>query len=152
MNPLFKILTEVVAEQPETVGVLTEVLNNTLTWVISLGGAGVLAVSNIMTKVLPSKDFKSETWKKINGIESLINQEGVKLAELEEAQREYQKANDELLMEIAKHSPNAKVKELGKQLDEKKKQLNLQEQIQEKVNSAVKTVEAKAVSILKKKE
>lgn len=151
MIHLFNIFTEVV-EEPQTLGFLTELLNNTLTWVISLGGAGILAISNIMSKFIPSKDFKLETWNKISSIEDLLDKDATKIAELETAQKEYQQANDELLMEIALNSPNAKIKELGKKLDEKKKQLSIQETIQEKVNNAVKSVEQKAVSILKKKE
>ena len=42
--------------------------------------------------------------------------------------------------------------ERKRKLEEKKNELTIQEQIQEKVNQAVKSVEQKAVSILKKKE
>jgi hypothetical protein len=117
-----------------------------------LGGAGVLAVSNIMSKFLPSKDFKVETWKEITDLKQLFSVEKEKIEELETAQVEYQQVNDELLIELAKLSPNTKAKELLKKLEEKKQELTIQQKIQDKVNSAIKAVEEKTVSILKKKE
>ena len=152
MYHIFKAFTDIVVEEPQTVGFLTEILNNTLTWVISLGGAGVLAVSNIMSKFLPSKDFKVETWKEITDLKQLFSVEKEKIEELETAQVEYQQVNDELLIELAKLSPNTKAKELLKKLEEKKQELTIQQKIQDKVNSAIKAVEEKTVSILKKKE
>ena len=101
---------------------------------------------------MPSNNAILTLSEKINELKETTKMDALKITELETAQKEYQQANDNLLMEIAKNSPNAKIKELGKQLDEKKKELSIQEQIQEKVNNAVKVVEAKAVSILKKKE
>ena len=152
MYHIFKAFTDIVVEEPQTIGFLTEILNNTLTWVISLGGAGVLAVSNIMSKFLPSKDFKIETWKEITDLKQLFSVEKEKIEELETAQLEYQQVNDELLIELAKLSPNTKAKELLKKLEEKKQELTIQQKIQDKVNSAIKAVEEKTVSILKKKE
>jgi len=152
MYHIFKAFTDIVVEEPQTIGFLTEILNNTLTWVISLGGAGVLAVSNIMSKFLPSKDFKVETWKEITDLKQLFSVEKEKIEELETAQVEYQQVNDELLIELAKLSPNTKAKELLKKLEEKKQELTIQQKIQDKVNSAIKAVEEKTVSILKKKE
>ena len=152
MYHIFKAFTDIVVEEPQTIGFLTEILNNTLTWVISLGGAGVLAVSNIMSKFLPSKDFKVETWKEITDLKQLFSVEKEKIEELETAQLEYQQVNDELLIELAKLSPNTKAKELLKKLEEKKQELTIQQKIQDKVNSAIKSVEEKTVSILKKKE
>jgi hypothetical protein len=152
MYHIFKAFTDIVVEEPQTLGFLTEILNNTLTWVISLGGAGVLAISNIMSKFLPSKDFKVETWKEITDLKQLFSVEKEKIEELETAQLEYQQVNDELLIELAKLSPNTKAKELLKKLEEKKQELTIQQKIQDKVNSAIKSVEEKTVSILKKKE
>jgi hypothetical protein len=152
MYHIFKAFTDIVVEEPQTIGFLTEILNNTLTWVISLGGAGVLAISNIMSKFLPSKDFKVETWKEITDLKQLFSVEKEKIEELETAQLEYQQVNDELLIELAKLSPNTKAKELLKKLEEKKQELTIQQKIQDKVNSAIKAVEEKTVSILKKKE
>jgi len=152
MYHIFKAFTDIVVEEPQTLGFLTELLNNTLTWVISLGGAGVLAISNIMSKFLPSKDFKVETWKEITDLKQLFSVEKEKIEELETAQLEYQQVNDELLIELAKLSPNTKAKELLKKLEEKKQELTIQQKIQDKVNSAIKSVEEKTVSILKKKE
>ncbi len=152
MYHIFKAFTDIVVEEPQTIGFLTEILNNTLTWVISLGGAGVLAISNIMSKFLPSKDFKVETWKEITDLKQLFSVEKEKIEELETAQLEYQQVNDELLIELAKLSPNTKAKELLKKLEEKKQELTIQQKIQDKVNSAIKSVEEKTVSILKKKE
>ena len=151
MNPLFKILTEV-TEQPQTVGFLTELLNNTWTWVTTIGAGAITGIVAIVRSFMPSNSAILTLSEKINELKETTKLDALKITELEEAQKEYQQANDDLLMEIALNSPNAKIKELGKKLDEKKKQLSIQEQIQEKVNSAVKVVEAKAVSILKKKE
>lgn len=149
---MFKLLTEVVTEQPETLGFLTELLNNAWTWVMGLGTAGFVGISTIIRSFVPTNGAIVTLTEKIAELKEMTNLDAIRIKELEEAQKQYQQANDDLLMEIAKNSPNVKVKELGKQLEEKKTQLTIQEQIQEKVNQAVKSVEQKAVSILKKKE
>ena len=149
---MLKLFTEVVTEQPETIGFITELLNNAWTWVMGLGTAGLVGVSTIIRSFVPSNGAIVAITDKINELKEMTNLEAIKIKELQEAQKQYQQANDDLLMEIAKNSPNVKVKELGKKLEEKKNELTIQEQIQEKVNQAVKSVEQKAVSILKKKE
>ena len=149
---MLKLLTEVVTEQPETLGFLTELLNNAWTWVMGLGTAGFVGVSTILRTLIPSNGAIVTLTEKIAELKEMTNLDALRIKELEQAQKDYQQANDDLLMEIAKNSPNVKVKELGKQLEQKKQELSIQEQIQEKVNQAVKTVEQKAVSILKKKD
>lgn len=149
---MLKLFTEVVTEQPETIGFITELLNNAWTWVMGLGTAGLVGISTIIRSFVPSNGAIVAITDKINELKEMTNLEAIKIKELQEAQKQYQQANDDLLMEIAKNSPNVKVKELGKKLEEKKNELTIQEQIQEKVNQAVKSVEQKAVSILKKKE
>ena len=149
---MIKFLSEVVSEQPETIGFLTELLNSTWTWVTTIGAGAITGIVAIVRSFMPSNNAILTLSEKINELKETTKLDALKITELETAQKEYQQANDNLLMEIAKNSPNAKIKELGKQLDEKKKELSIQEQIQEKVNNAVKVVEAKAVSILKKKE
>jgi hypothetical protein len=119
---------------------------------MGLGTAGLVGVSTIVRSFVPSNGAIVAITDKINELKEMTNLEAIKIKELEQAQKQYQQANDDLLMEIAKNSPNVKVKELGKKLEEKKNELTIQEQIQEKVNQAVKSVEQKAVSILKKKE
>jgi len=151
MNPLFKLLTDVV-EQPETVGFLTELLNNTWTWVTTIGAGAITGVIAIVRSFVPSNSALLSLSDKINELREVTKLDALKIGELETAQKEYQQANDDLLLELAKLSPNTKAKELAKTLEDKKQSLSIQEQIAEKVNSAVKIVEAKAVSILKKKE
>jgi hypothetical protein len=56
------------------------------------------------------------------------------------------------MKEIALHSPNAKVKELGKKLEEKKQALNIQQTIQDKIAERTKEIKAQVVSVLKKTE
>ena len=149
---MLKLLSEVVVEQPETLGFLSEILNNAFTWVMGLGTAGFVGVSTLLRAFVPSNGAIVALTDKIAELKEMTNLDAIKIKELEEAQKQYQQANDDLLMEIAKNSPNVKVKELGKQLEQKKQELTIQEQIQEKVNQAVKSVEAKAVTILKKKD
>jgi hypothetical protein len=149
---MLKLLSEVVVEQPETLGFLSEILNNAFTWVMGLGTAGFVGVSTLLRVFVPSNGAIVALSDKIAELKEMTNLDAIKIKELEEAQKQYQQANDDLLMEIAKNSPNVKVKELGKQLEQKKQELTIQEQIQEKVNQAVKSVEAKAVTILKKKD
>jgi hypothetical protein len=56
------------------------------------------------------------------------------------------------MKEIAIHSPNQKVKDLGKQLEEKKQALTLQQTIQDKVSEKAKEIKSQMVSVLKKTE
>jgi hypothetical protein len=56
------------------------------------------------------------------------------------------------MKEIALHSPNQKVKDLGKQLEEKKQALNIQQTIQDKVSEKTKEIKSQMVSVLKKTE
>ncbi len=151
MNPFVKLLTDV-AEQPESLGFLTELLNNTWTWVTTIGAGAVTGVVAIIRSFMPSNSAIMTLSEKINELKDGIKLDALKITELETAQKEYQEANDQLLIELAKLSPNTKAKELLKTLEEKKQSLSIQEQIAEKVASAVKVVEQKAVSILKKKE
>ena len=151
MNPLFKILTDV-AEQPESLGFLTELLNNTWTWVTTIGAGAITGTVAIIRSFMPSNTAILTLSDKINELKEGVKLDALKITELETAQKEYQDANDQLLIELAKLSPNTKAKELLKTLEEKKQSLSIQEQIAEKVASAVKVVEQKAVSILKKKE
>ena len=151
MNPLLKILTDV-AEQPESLGFLTELLNNTWTWVTTIGAGAITGVVAIIRSFMPSNTAILTLSDKINELKEGVKLDALKITELETAQKEYQDANDQLLIELAKLSPNTKAKELLKTLEEKKQSLSIQEQIAEKVASAVKVVEQKAVSILKKKE
>jgi hypothetical protein len=149
---MFNILTEIVEQDPEIVGFLSELLNSAWAWVMSLGTAGAIFVTGLMRSVLPSKTALVTLTDRINEVKQLATQELHKLEELELAQKEYEETNDELLMELANLSPNKRAKELGDKLREKKEKLSIQKQIQEKVNQAVKSVESKAVSILKKKD
>ena len=151
MNPLFKILTDV-AEQPESLGFLTELLNNTWTWVTTIGAGAITGTVAIIRSFMPSNTAILTLSDKINELKEGVKLDALKITEFETAQKEYQDANDQLLIELAKLSPNTKAKELLKTLEEKKQSLSIQEQIAEKVASAVKVVEQKAVSILKKKE
>jgi len=149
---MFNILTEIVEQDPEIVGFLSELLNSAWAWVMSLGTAGAIFVTGLMRSVLPSKTALVTLTDRINEVKQLATQELHKLEELENAQKEYEETNDELLMELANLSPNKRAKELGDKLREKKEKLSIQKQIQDKVNQAVKSVESKAVSILKKKD
>jgi uncharacterized protein YcbK (DUF882 family) len=149
---MFNILTEIVEQDPEIVGFLSELLNSAWAWVMSLGTAGAIFVTGLMRSVLPSKTALVTLTDRINEVKQLATQELHKLEELEIAQKEYEETNDELLMELANLSPNKRAKELGDKLREKKEKLSIQKQIQDKVNQAVKSVESKAVSILKKKD
>lgn len=149
---MLHLFTDVVVEQPETIGFLSELLNSTLAWVLSLGGAGVGGLMLIFSKILPSKTFTTSITDKIFNLEDTLKGEVAKVVELEHAQTEYQQANDDLLIELAKLSPNAKAKELAIKLEEKKKALNVQQIIQDKVAEKTKEFKAKIVSVLKKTE
>jgi hypothetical protein len=151
MNPFIKLLTDV-AEQPESLGFLTELLNNTWTWVTTIGAGAITGTVAIIRSFMPSNTAILTLSDKINELKEGVKLDALKITELETAQKEYQDANDQLLIELAKLSPNTKAKELLKTLEEKKQSLSIQEQIADKVASAVKIVEQKAVSILKKKE
>jgi hypothetical protein len=131
---------------------LAELLNSTLAWVLSLGGAGIGGLMLIFSKILPSRTFTTSITDKIFNLEDTLKGEVAKVVELEHAQTEYQQANDDLLIELAKLSPNAKAKELAIKLEEKKKALNVQQIIQDKVAEKTKEFKAKIVSVLKKTE
>lgn len=149
---MIRLLTEIVEQDPEIVGFLSELLNSAWAWVMSLGTAGAIFVTGLMRSVLPSKTALVTLTDRINEVKAMATQELSKLQELEIAQKEYEETNDELLMELANLSPNKRAKELGDKLREKKEKLSIQKQIQDKVNQAVKSVEQKAVSVLKKKD
>jgi hypothetical protein len=151
MNPLFKLLTDVV-ELPEATGFLTELLNNTWTWVTTIGAGAITGIVAIIRSFLPSTNAIVTLNDKIAKLKEMTSLESVKIKELEEAQKAYQQTNDDLLKEIALHSPNAKIKELGKQLEEKKQALNIQQTIQNKIDEKAKEIQAKVVSVLKKTE
>jgi hypothetical protein len=106
----------------------------------------------LLGKVLPSKSFSKAITDKIFTLEDSLKGEISKVQELELAQKEYQDTTDELMKEIAIHSPNQKVKDLGKQLEEKKQALTIQQTIQEKINEKTKEMKAQVVSVLKKNE
>jgi hypothetical protein len=148
---MWHLLTEVV-EQPTTSGLLTELLNNTWTWVTTVGAGVVTGIVAIIRSFMPSNTAILTLNDKIAQLKEMTNLDNIRIKELEEAQKAYQATNDELLKEIALHSPNAKIKELGKQLEEKKQALNIQEQIQSKINEKSKELQAKVVSVLKKAE
>jgi hypothetical protein len=152
MLHFFKILTDIVVEEPQTLGWLSELLNSTWTWVTTLGAGAITGIVALARTLVPSNTALLNLRDKIDELKEGVQLDALKIDELETAQKEYQQANDELLTELALLSPNAKAKELAKKLEEKKKALSIQEQIATKVNEAVKSVEAKAVSILKKKE
>ena len=152
MLHFFKILTDIVVEEPETLGWLSELLNSTWTWVTTLGAGAITGIVALIRTLVPSNTALLGLRDKIDELKEGVKLDALKITELETAQKEYQQANDELLAELALLSPNAKAKELAKKLEEKKQALNIQEQIANKVSEAVKSVEAKAVSILKKKE
>jgi hypothetical protein len=106
----------------------------------------------MLGKILPSKNFTQTITDKLFTLEDTLKGEISKLQDLELAQKEYQDTTDELMKEIALHSPNAKVKELGKKLEEKKQALNIQQTIQDKVGEITKGIKAQVVSVLKKTE
>jgi len=141
-----------VANEMTTTGFLTELLNNTWTWVTTVGAGVITGVVAIIRSFVPSNSALLTLNDKITQLKEMTNLDNIKIKELEEAQKAYQETNDELLKEIAIHSPNAKIKELGKQLEEKKKALSIQEQIQTKINEKTKELQAKVVSVLKKTE
>jgi len=141
-----------VANEMTTTGFLTELLNNTWTWVTTVGAGVITGVVAIIRSFVPSNSALLTLNDKIAQLKEMTNLDNIKIKELEEAQKAYQETNDELLKEIALHSPNAKIKELGKQLEEKKKALSIQEQIQTKINEKTKELQAKVVSVLKKTE
>lgn len=148
---MWHLLTEV-ANEVTTTGFLTELLNNTWTWVTTVGAGVITGVVAIIRSFVPSNTAILTLNDKIAQLKEMTNLDNIKIKELEEAQKAYQATNDELLKEIALHSPNAKIKELGKQLEEKKQALNIQEQIQSKINEKTKELQAKVVSVLKKTE
>jgi exonuclease VII large subunit len=148
---MWHLLTEV-ANETTTTGFLTELLNNTWTWVTTVGAGVITGVVAIIRSFVPSNSALLTLNDKIAQLKEMTNLDNIKIKELEEAQKAYQETNDELLKEIAIHSPNAKIKELGKQLEEKKKALSIQEQIQTKINEKSKELQAKVVSVLKKAE
>ena len=148
---MWHLLTEV-ANETTTTGFLTELLNNTWTWVTTVGAGVITGVVAIIRSFVPSNTAILTLNDKIAQLKEMTSIDNIKIKELEEAQKAYQTTNDELLKEIALHSPNAKIKELGKQLEEKKQALNIQEQIQSKINEKTKELQAKVVSVLKKTE
>lgn len=148
---MWHLLTEV-ANETTTTGFLTELLNNTWTWVTTVGAGVITGAVAIIRSFVPSSSAILTLNDKIAQLKEMTNLDNIKIKELEEAQKAYQATNDELLKEIALHSPNAKIKELGKQLEEKKQALNIQEQIQSKITEKAKELQAKVVSVLKKTE
>jgi hypothetical protein len=143
---LFQLLTDVVAETPSNM--ITDLFNSAFAQITAIGGAGLGGIILLVSKIFPSKNFATTIVDKVKDLESVLKGEVSKLAELEVAQKEYQQANDELLTELAKLSPNAKAKELAVKLEEKKKALNVQEMIQAKIEEKTKEI----VSVLKKAE
>ena len=147
---MWHLLTEVITEQPEVVGELADFFNSAFAQISAIGVSGMAGIGFLLAKILPSKNFSKGVTDKLFTLEDKLRAEGNKLIELETAQKEYQEANDELLKEIALNSPNTKVKDLGKKLEEKKKELSLQQHIQNKVNEKTKELQTKVVSVLKK--
>lgn len=145
MLHLLTSLAETITE-PEVVGGLSEFFNSAFAQISAIGVSGMTALGIFLSKIIPSKNFTAGITDKVFKLEDTLKGEITKLQELEVAQKDYQQANDDLLKEIALHSPNAKIKELGKKLEEKKKALTLQQQIQEKVNEKTSEI----VSVLKK--
>jgi hypothetical protein len=148
---MWHLLTEVV-EQPETIGFLKEFLDSTFAQISAFGLSGVAGITLLLGKILPSKNFTQTITDKLFTLEDTLKGEITKVKELELAQKEYQDTTDELMKEIALHSPNAKVKELGKKLEEKKQALNIQQTIQDKITEKTKEIKAQVVSVLKKTE
>jgi hypothetical protein len=149
---MWHLLTEVVVEQPETLGFLKEFLDSAFAQISALGLSGVAGITLLLGKLLPSKNFSQTITDKLFSLEDALKGEISKVQELELAQKEYQDTTDELMKEIALHSPNAKIKELGKKLEEKKQALNIQQTIQDKVGEITKGLKAQVVSVLKKSE
>jgi seryl-tRNA synthetase len=149
---MWHLLTEVVVEQPETIGFLKEFLDSAFAQISAFGLSGIAGITLLLGKYLPSKNFTQNVTDKLFKIEDTLKSEISKLQELELAQKEYQDTTDELMKEIALHSPNAKVKELGKKLEEKKQALSIQQTIQDKITERTKEIKAQVVSVLKKSE
>ena len=118
----------------------------------TIGAGAITGVVAIIRSFLPSTNAIITLNDKIAKLKEMTSVESVKIKELEEAQKAYQQTNDDLLKEIALHSPNAKIKELGKQLEEKKQALTIQQTIQNKIDEKTKEIQAKVVSVLKKTE
>ena len=146
---MWHLFTEVV-EQPETIGFLKEFLDSAFAQISALGLSGVAGITLFLGKILPSKNFTQTITDKLFSLEDTLKGEISKVKELELAQQEYRDTTDELMKEIALHSPNAKVKELGKKLEEKKQALNIQQTIQDKITEKTKEIKAQVVSVLKK--
>jgi hypothetical protein len=108
---MWHLLTEVV-EQPETLGFLKEFLDSAFAQISALGLSGVAGITLLLSKFLPSKNFTQTITDKLFSLEDALKGEISKVQELELAQKEYQDTTDELMKEIALHSPNAKIKEL----------------------------------------
>jgi hypothetical protein len=149
---MWNLLTDIVVEQPETLGFLKEFLDSAFAQISAFGLSGVAGITLLLGKVLPSKNFTQTITDKLFTLEDALKGEISKVQELELAQKDYQDTTDELMKEIALHSPNAKVKELGKKLEEKKQALNIQQTIQDKVSEVTKGIKAQVVSVLKKSE
>jgi seryl-tRNA synthetase len=149
---MWHLLTEVVVEQPETIGFIKEFLDSAFAQISAFGLSGIAGITLLLGKYLPSKNFTQNVTDKLFKIEDTLKSEISKLQELELAQKEYQDTTDELMKEIALHSPNAKVKELGKKLEEKKQALSIQQTIQDKITERTKEIKAQVVSVLKKSE
>jgi hypothetical protein len=149
---MWHLLTEVVVEQPETIGFLKEFLDSAFAQISALGLSGVAGITLMLGKILPSKNFTQTITDKLFKLEDTLKGEISKVQELELAQKEYQDTTDDLMKEIALHSPNQKVKDLGKQLEEKKQALTLQQTIQDKVSEKTKEIKSQMVSVLKKTE
>jgi seryl-tRNA synthetase len=141
------ILAEIIESEPQVIGFLSEFLNSTFAQISAIGVSGLASISLLLSKILPSRNFSQTLTDRYHELKDQLLKETTKLEELTVAQNEYQQATDDLIMEIAKHSPNKKIKELGEQLSEKKKQLTLQETIQAKVDKQV----AKTIKVLKEK-
>ena len=146
---MWHLFTEVV-EQPETIGFLKEFLDSAFAQISALGLSGVAGITLFLGKILPSKNFTQTITDKLFSLEDTLKGEISKVKELELAQQEYRDTTDELMKEIALHSPNAKIKELGKKLEEKKQALNIQQTIQDKITEKTKEIKAQVVSVLKK--
>ena len=149
---MWHLLTDIVVEQPETIGFLKEFLDSAFAQISAFGLSGVAGITLLLGKILPSKNFTQTITDKLFTLEDALKGEISKVQELELAQKEYQDTTDELMKEIALHSPNAKVKELGKKLEEKKQALSIQQTIQNKVEEKTKQLKAQVVSVLKKTE
>jgi hypothetical protein len=148
---MWHLFTEII-EQPETVGALKDVLDSAFAQISAFGLSGVAGATLLVSKIIPSKNFSKSVTDKIFALEDSLKGEISKVKELELAQKEYQDTTDDLMKEIALHSPNQKVKDLGKQLEEKKQALTLQQTIQDKVSEKTKEIKSQMVSVLKKTE